>query len=257
MNNSQYSNNTSFGSRLPVRILPQSAQYNYGVNRNYGYYSNDYAGKQIEQGDKKSMDALKWIGLIGAGTLAAGASAYCVAKGKDIDLKEFVHKKADDFKEKFQKGFGDIKGSLKSKKNSGENITEKFDDNGNLINKSILDKDGNILKNELFKRNKNGDIIGSFCQTTKNNITTHTYALGDDKYVCKYVRKDGNVVCAKYTYGKNTIIENIKYSKDGTAKKTSRILNGKKIKDNNTKLHELIGLDEQKYQEFLTIQFPI
>ena len=42
---------------------------------------------QVENGDEKSMDALKWAGIIGAGALAAAAITTSVIKGKGINSK--------------------------------------------------------------------------------------------------------------------------------------------------------------------------
>ena len=120
--------------------------------------STHTASNPIENGNEKSMDALKWAGVIGAATLAAGAITCGVIRGKGIDAKHVnidktgkaIYKKAADGSElgkitKWIKGI-DKNGNIKSKKivryaeDGSKNLITYLKDGKRVSQKFLKDK---------------------------------------------------------------------------------------------------------------------
>lgn len=178
----------------------------------------------IENGDEKSMDALKWAGIIGAATLAAGAITYGVIRGKGIDSKYVKFDKTgkavlnDTGKNelgkitKWIKGI-DEAGNIKSGKvvryaeDGSENLVTKLKD-GKRISQKVL-KDGKTIKFEYNADNK-------LVKTVKDGITTTFEYSTDEATKGKLVKKTvGNDVFT-YRYDASGMSEIVKNDKEIT-----------------------------------------
>ena len=174
---------------------------------------HDNKQKDIVDGDKKSINALKWAGIIAAGALAVGGVAHAVRSGKFSKIQDF---------------------------------TSIVDTEGNKINK-IGDKvltwkdgvaflDGKKASGLIKYKNPKGTII-----TLRDGVRLSTVnkekgfncifdRLG--RLTNKTVNVDGNKVSTVYKYDKNGLYKTItgdtetifKYDKDGKFQK--RLING-------------------------------
>ena len=67
-----------------VRSASNNVPYMYSTSP----INRDNKEKDIKDGDKKSMNALKWAGIIAAGALAVGGTIYAIKKGKPLKLEK-------------------------------------------------------------------------------------------------------------------------------------------------------------------------
>ena len=74
-------------------------QTNNEIKQTQNTTTNPVKKEEIKDGDKKSMNALKWAGIIAAGTLLVGGTIYAVKKGKTAKLDDI----------KFEKGTATLK----------------------------------------------------------------------------------------------------------------------------------------------------
>ncbi|MBQ7286519.1 MAG: hypothetical protein IJW73_02030 [Candidatus Gastranaerophilales bacterium] len=190
---------------------------------------------QVENGDEKSMDALKWAGIIGAGALAAAAVTTSVIKGKGInskyvDMQKLAKtgiaelndegKKAFENKKilKFIQGIGKD-GSIKKAKIVSDDVSklQTFVKNGKRFSQKAT-VDGKKVKLWYDSNNK-------LTKTVKGGVKT-TFEYGTEgatkgKLIKKTVGKD----VFAYKYDKAGISEIVKNDKEVT--KFTRL--GKKL----------------------------
>ncbi len=107
------------------------------------------AVNEVKDGDKKSMNALKWAGIIGAATLAVGGTIYAIKKGKGIDIEKLDFQDGKAFLKKNGKEF------------SGKATETIKDESGNVIailktrytkGVAVGDVEKEIVNQELFAK---------------------------------------------------------------------------------------------------------
>ena len=114
--------------------------------------------QQIEDGDKKSQDILKWAGIIAAGALLVGGTIYGIKKGKTTSLEDIDFNKGI---AKLKQSGEEFSGTIKHKLKNGDKVKMTYE-NG-------------ILKKSTRKGSK---------------AFTKTYEYGTDGKISKLV-KDG------------------------------------------------------------------
>ena len=136
----------------------------------------DNKQQDIEDGDKKSMDALKWAGIIAAGAVAAGGAAYAVKHGMVPKLEMVkdeagkITKKIGDKVLTFDKGVASL---------NGEKFTGAFKHNGctlkykdGLLQESVKKGEGGFKKVYEYIDGKldsvNGKKLGEFVQDVED-----------------------------------------------------------------------------------------
>lgn len=216
-------NNVNFRAQEPV-TQPQQA-------------ASAPVSNPIQDGDKKSMDALKWAGLIAAGTLAAGLATCAIIRGKGIDASKLdtdVLKNSKVYKLKNPSEMNSVTKLIKGVSKDG---TIK---NGKIIGDSDLRKlstkviDGKRVSQEVTKDGQsiilryNSD--GKLAETIKDGVTTKfeynkvgdkmkllKKTVGDDVYqyswnetskkLEKIVKNDNEVT--SFTYGKGKLADKL------------------------------------------------
>ena len=139
----------------------------------------------IENGDEKSMDALKWAGIIGAGAALAGAITVAVIKGKPIpeDCIKYLDDGTAVLNDKGKEAYGFVKKFIKGFKTDGNDIKIT-----GTVNKKVNDTTEMVAKfkrgivNEVSQATKEGDKTSSVIETfVKKNgsINAETVTLGD------------------------------------------------------------------------------
>lgn len=107
--------------------------------------------QQIEDGDKKSQDILKWAGIIAAGALLVGGTIYGIKKGKTTSLEDIDFNKGI---AKLKQSGEEFSGTIKHKLKNGDKLTMTYE-NG-ILKKST--RKGNKAFTKTYEYDADGKI---------------------------------------------------------------------------------------------------
>ena len=179
----------------------------------------DNKEKNIQDGDKKSMDTLKWAGIIAAGALAVGGAVYAIRKGQTVNVSELEDKGLKIAKDTISKNGEKWSGTVVS-----ENGLKRIYKDGNLV-KAIKEGENGFVS--IFNRNSEGILEGVEKKFNKGDVI---YKYGLDEATKKL----------KWTHiGEKALTEADKLAeKAGIAKSVSENWS-KKYEDLSKKVEEL------------------
>ena len=119
--------------------------------------------QQIEDGDKKSQDILKWAGIIAAGALLVGGTIYGIKKGKTTSLEDIDFNKGI---AKLKQSGEEFSGTIKHKLKNGDKLTMTYE-NGIL-------KESTRKGNKAFTKTYEYDTDGKISKLVKDGRELNT-----------------------------------------------------------------------------------
>lgn len=102
-----------------------------GAHRTTSNPIHDNKAQNIENGNKKSMEALKWMGIIGASALAVGGTAYLIKSGKGKQAVDIV-------KDKGKKTIDKVKDKLHKNTSKAGNVVKKGTKEAQKLSQEVI-----------------------------------------------------------------------------------------------------------------------